>query len=183
MRKRTFTELFNERPSADELNEMPRFPVIGILDNIRSMHNVGSMFRTADGARINSLFLTGYTSIPPRKEIDKTALGATETVPWQHFRTGLEAAERARKDGYQIWVLEQTTNSADVFSQPVEQPVALVVGNEVWGVSDDIVSIADKAIEIPMFGLKQSLNVSVAFGLAVYSVLNNMDKNLFIAGP
>lgn len=172
MRKKTFAELFAEQPDLETLKKLPRLPMICILENIRSMYNVGSIFRTADAVRVAELYLAGYTPVPPRKEIDKTALGATESVPWQHFDNARAAVEQARKKGYSIWVLEQTAGGEDLLTLEVKEPVALVLGNEVWGISDDIVKMADRAVELPMLGHKQSLNVSVAFGVAVYSLYN-----------
>ena len=124
-----------------ELEDMPRRPLVAVLENIRSLWNVGSIFRTADAVRVAELYLAGYTPVPPRKEIDKTALGATESVPWQHFADAQVAVEQARKKGYRIWVLEQTAGGEDLLTLEVKEPVALVLGNEVWGVSDDIVKM------------------------------------------
>lgn len=150
----------------------PRAPVYGLLDNIRSLYNVGSIFRTSDGALIRKLFLCGYTPRPPRKEIDKTALGATSTVPWEYYRDPLEAISAAKVEGATVCVLEQTTNSQPYYDvTPSDFPLCLVVGNEITGVSPSVIRQADKAIEIPMYGTKQSLNAAVAYGIALFDLL------------
>lgn len=178
-RKRTFTELFNERPEPGQLKTLNRFPVIAILENIRSMHNVGAIFRTADAVRLEAIYLAGYTPEPPRKEIEKTALGATETVPWKKFQSPTEAILAAKKLGFEIWVLEQTTESNNIMTVPVSSPVAVVAGNEVWGVSEEVIRLADKAVEIPQYGHKQSLNVSVAMGITFYTIMANITSELW----
>jgi tRNA G18 (ribose-2'-O)-methylase SpoU len=142
-----------------------------MLDNIRSLYNVGSIFRTSDGAWIQELFLTGYTPHPPRIEIEKTALGATGTVPWRHFPDPLDALSAARAAGATICVLEQTTSSRPYFAiTPGDFPLCLVVGNELTGVAPALVSASETAIEIPMYGTKHSLNAAVAFGIAVFEL-------------
>ncbi len=169
MRKLTHEEI--RRIPKDEAINSARTPVIGLLDNIRSLYNVGSMFRTADGAALQSLYLCGYTPSPPRKEIDKTALGSTETVPWKKFPSALEGARHAKSIGARVLVLEHTTDSRPYFEiDPAGFPVCLVVGNELVGVSPEVIQIADGALEIPMFGFKQSLNAAVAFGIAVFEL-------------
>ena len=172
MRKLTHHEITARRIPREDIATVPRTPVIGLLDNIRSLYNVGSIFRTSDGARAEALFLTGYTPRPPRKEIDKTALGATQTVPWQYFTDPVEAALEARRRGARICILEHTTASRPYYSvRKGDFPICLVVGNELTGVSGALVSQADMAIEIPMIGVKQSLNAAVAYGIAVFELL------------
>jgi tRNA G18 (ribose-2'-O)-methylase SpoU len=172
IRKLTHHEITARRVPREDIGAVPRTPVIGLLDNIRSLYNVGSMFRTSDGARAEALFLTGYTPRPPRKEIEKTALGATQTVPWQYFTDPLEAAREARLRGARICILEHTTASVPYFSiRKGDFPVCLVVGNELTGVSGALVAQADMAIEIPMIGVKQSLNAGVAYGIALFELL------------
>ena len=173
MRKKTFEELHKAQPSLRDLKNLPRTPIIIILENIRSMHNVGSIFRTADALRLQEIILTGFTPVPPRPEIEKTALGATRSVPWKQIKEPVEAIQYIKEKEYSLWVLEQTTESKDILTFSPEFPLALVLGNEVWGVSDTRVSLADGALEIPMLGNKQSLNVSVAMGVAVYSLYRN----------
>ena len=171
MRKLRTEEIEVHRPTPATLSQVTRLPLIGVLDNIRSLYNVGSMFRTADGALLQSLYLTGYTPCPPRKEIEKTALGATHSVPWLFFGEPRDALESARKTGARICVLEQTTKSRPYTTIKKEEfPICLVVGNELTGVTTSIIDAADFAIEIPMFGIKHSLNAAVAFGIAVFEL-------------
>jgi 23S rRNA (guanosine2251-2'-O)-methyltransferase len=172
MRKLRTEEITAQRVPKEQIQSAQRLPIFGMLDNIRSLYNVGSMFRTSDGAFIRHLYLTGYTPKPPRPEIDKTALGATETVPWSHFTTPLDAVREARLAGARICVLEQTTKSVPYYNIPLSHfPICLVVGNELTGISPEIVSAADMALEIPMFGTKHSLNAAVAYGIAIFEMV------------
>jgi tRNA G18 (ribose-2'-O)-methylase SpoU len=167
MRKLGYEELTQQRLSQDELASAGRHPVTLILEDIRSLYNVGSIFRTADAARLQELILCGYTPTPPRKEISKTALGATETVPWRSFPTAAEAVQELRSHGVHVYALEQTDRSiplADLTSAHI--PIALVLGNEIGGVSAETLAVCDGAIEIPMYGVKHSFNVAVAAGIA-----------------
>jgi len=170
-RKLTFEEIFAARPAVDELKDMPRTPLVVIVENIRSMHNVGSIFRSSDGAGVRHLYLTGYTAVPPRPEIEKTALGATESVPWSYHKSAAEVVSRLKGQGYEIVVVEQTTESRPFFKTEYRFPLCLIMGNEVDGVSDELVAMADKAVDIPMLGIKHSLNVSVAYGIVLYGIL------------
>lgn len=170
MRKLRHTEI--PRPAPEEVQTLPRHPVCAVLDNIRSIYNVGSMFRTADAALVETLWLTGYTGTPSHPNIHKTALGAQDTVPWEQDEAPAPIVGRLRQQGYTVAVLEITdtpTSTLDV--QPSHFPLCLVVGNEVEGVRPEIVQLADLALEIPQYGAKQSLNVSVAFGIAVFDVV------------
>jgi tRNA G18 (ribose-2'-O)-methylase SpoU len=143
-----------------------------MLDSIRSLYNVGSIFRSSDGALIKQLLLCGYTPCPPRKEIEKTALGSTKSVPWTFFPNPLDAAHSLKKEGVRICVLEQTTDSIPYYRiQKKDFPLCLVVGNEITGISPEVVDAADLAIEIPMFGTKQSLNAAVAYGIALFDLV------------
>jgi 23S rRNA (guanosine2251-2'-O)-methyltransferase len=172
VRKLTHEEISLKRLKADEARIATRLPIYGLLDNIRSLYNVGSMFRSSDGAMVEKLYLCGHTPHPPRKEIDKTALGATGTVPWEYAVNPLEAVTALRSAGIRICVLEQTTNSLPYYDiRKADFPICLVVGNEIAGVSPELVAAADMAIEIPMCGSKQSLNVAVAFGVALYDLV------------
>jgi len=147
-----------------------RLPSFALLDNIRSVWNVGSMFRTADAVGLGGLFLTGMTATPPRKDIEKTALGATLTVPWDYWQDSVEAARRIKDQGIALVALEQTSRSIDwqEFSFPF--PHCFIVGHEVSGVRSEVLDLADHAVEIPMAGTKQSLNVAVSFGILAYEV-------------
>jgi len=172
VRKLTHEEISAQRIAPDQLYAAVRAPIIGFLDNIRSLYNVGSIFRTSDGALIDSLYLAGYTPHPPRKEIEKTALGSTKTIPWRYFRDPMEGINAARATGARICVLEHTTGSRPYTSlTPADFPLCLVVGNELTGITPAVISAADLAIEIPMHGTKQSLNAAVAYGIALFELL------------
>ncbi len=171
IRKLTFQEITSLRPNLDEISAKTRVPVSVIIENIRSLYNVGSMFRTSDGAGIEKLFICGYTACPPRREIDKTALGSTESVPWEWRRSAKEAIDELKAKGYTIVALEHTDKSMSVWEAPFHFPLCLVVGNEVEGVNQETLDACDEAIEIPMYGIKQSLNVAVAYGIGVYSIV------------
>ena len=150
-----------------------RLPLVVVLNNIRSAYNVGSIFRTADGAGVEKIWICGITGFPPNKEISKTALGAEYEVPWSYEEDPLTAIRNLKKAGYQIVFLEQMANSVLYQDFKPAFPVALVVGNEVGGVSEQLVAHCDVAIEIEMAGLKNSLNVSVAFGIIAYHFRNH----------
>ncbi len=172
MRKLTHDEISQQRLSNDDVRSAERLPIYAMLDNIRSLYNVGSMFRTSDGALIRKLFLSGYTPHPPRKEIDKTALGATQTVPWEYHRTSEESISAIRRQGVRICILEHSTASVPYYQiTKADFPLCLVVGNEIMGVSSSVIAAADCAIEIPMYGAKQSLNAAVAYGIAVFELV------------
>lgn len=179
MRKLNHEEIASQRISPESESTSPRHPIIAIIDSVRSLYNIGSIFRTSDGSRIEKLILTGYSPRPPRKEIEKTALGATATVPWEYVRDPLQAISDARKAGYRICVLEHTDCSVPHYSlTSLDFPICLVVGNEITGVSSEIVSLADCAIEIPMYGMKQSLNVAVAYGIAVFELVRILKQEV-----
>jgi tRNA G18 (ribose-2'-O)-methylase SpoU len=149
-----------------------RTPVYALLDNVRSLYNVGSMYSTSDGACLAGLFLCGYTPCPPRKEIEKTALGATETVPWARYQDARKAVARIRELGARVCVLEVRPGARPYTDlTPADFPLCLVVGNELTGVSPLLLAEADMTIRIPMLGSKNSLNAAVAFGIAVYECL------------
>ena len=171
IRKLSYEEIFSRRPKLDALRQMPRHPIYALIENIRSLHNVGSIFRSSDGALLEKLFLTGYTACPPRTEIDKTALGSTDSVPWSYSCDPQPVIDQLKKDQVQIVVVEHCNRSVPYTEAEYRFPLCLVMGNEVDGVSETIVQQADIAIDLPMFGLKQSLNVSVAFGIVLYHIL------------
>lgn len=175
MQRKTMEEL--ERKSPEELRESEKQPVIVILDDVRSMHNVGSTFRTCDAFAIEALYLCGYTPAPPHRDIHKTALGATETVNWKHFETTTDAVEHARAAGYKILAVEQAHNSTMLNAYDRKQDkIALVFGNEVSGVSDETLASADGCIEIPQWGAKHSLNISVSVGVVLWELARNTGK-------
>nr|WP_295873719.1 RNA methyltransferase [uncultured Chitinophaga sp.] len=160
------------RKTVDEFKAADKTPVVLVLDNVRSMHNVGSVFRTADAFLLQGIVLCGYTPVPPHRDINKTALGATETVDWQYFPTTMEAVEALKNAGYLIMTIEQAAGSVmlDAFAPPTSQPLALVFGNEVSGVDAGVMKIADGCIEIPQSGMKHSLNISVSTGIVVWDI-------------
>ncbi|HLF20849.1 MAG TPA: RNA methyltransferase [Bacteroidota bacterium] len=171
MRKLTHAEIAQKRIKPDEISHAQRIPVSVIVDNVRSLYNVGSIFRTSEGAMVAKLILTGFTPYPPRKEIEKTALGSTNSVPWQYIENPGDAVALMKAQGYKICCLELTDSGTSYDQiQPTDFPLCVVVGNEVTGISRGIVDQSDIAIEIPMFGTKQSLNVAVAYGIAVFEL-------------
>ncbi len=150
------------------------FHLAAVLDNIRSAFNVGAIFRTSDGAGFEKIFLCGITPTPENLKVQKTALGAEKVIPWKHGWDILETAQGLKKDGYQLWSLEGGTTSNVIFSQlnriQPDDKIALIVGNEVSGVDPEVVKISDECVYLPMEGIKESLNVAVAFGIAAYYI-------------
>jgi 23S rRNA (guanosine2251-2'-O)-methyltransferase len=169
--KKSMDEL--ERKTGEEARQAGKHPVIVILDDVRSMHNVGSAFRTCDAFAASAIYLCGYTPAPPHRDIHKTALGATETVSWKHFPSTTDAVTAAKEAGYKIFAVEQAHNSLplNTWSWDRKDRVALVFGNEVAGVSDEVLSIADGCIEIPQWGSKHSLNISVSIGVVLWEMI------------
>jgi len=167
------------RKSVAEFKESDKIPVIIILDNIRSMHNVGSVFRTADAFLLQAIYLCGYTPQPPHRDINKTALGATETVEWKYFDTAPDAIESVKKSGYSVIAIEQAEKSISLqkYSPKDSDKIAVVFGNEVTGVGDDILKMANACIEIPQLGMKHSLNISVAAGIVLWELVRNRIAN------
>ncbi|MCG8342989.1 MAG: RNA methyltransferase [Chlorobiales bacterium] len=160
------------RPSVNDYVRMEKHPVIVMLHNIRSMYNVGSVFRTADATAIERIIITGYTATPPRKEIDKTALGAQESVQWEYFSRPEEVLGKLKDQGFTICGLEIAENSTPYTEVGIENfPMCLVLGNEVEGIDSEVLQFCDYVLEIPQFGTKHSLNVSVAAGIALYEMV------------
>ncbi|MCF6359632.1 MAG: RNA methyltransferase [Cyclobacteriaceae bacterium] len=174
MRKLKNEEL--NRLTPEEFKSRVKTPVILILDNIRSMNNVGSAFRTSDAFLVEAIYLTGITAKPPHRDINKTALGATDTVDWEYFSTTQEAVEKAKSDGFIIAAVEQADDSTFLndFKPKKEAKYAFVFGNEAFGVEDDIVKQADICLEIPQFGSKHSLNISVSIGVVLWDLINKI---------
>ena len=168
MRKLRNSEL--GRLSSEEYTASEKTPLILVLDNIRSMHNVGSIFRTADCFRVAHIYLCGLTPIPGHAEIEKTALGATESVDWSHNESTMTCLKELRKEGHRIAALEQAERSIDLRDYHANGPIVLVLGHEVKGVAQEVVDFSDDVIEIKQFGTKHSLNVSVGTGMAVYEL-------------
>lgn len=171
MRKLGMDEL--NRKSVNEFRESEKIPVIVVLDNIRSMHNVGSVFRTADAFLVQAIYICGYTPQPPHRDIHKTALGATETVEWRYFSTATEAVRELRSAGYSVFAVEQTEGSVPLqeFGAGHGGRLAVVFGNEVSGVGEEALAYCDGSIEIPQWGMKHSLNVSIAAGIVLWELV------------
>lgn len=172
MRKLLYDEILAERKTNEAALQAVRHPVSVLLDNIRSLYNVGSLFRTCDSALAEKLILTGYTPYPPRVEIDKTALGATSSVPWKYYKFPADAISDLKAEGKKIFALELTDEKRmydDIL--PEDFPVCLVLGNELSGISNDVMRLCDDSVEIPMYGVKHSLNVSVSGGIAIYEAV------------
>ena len=164
------------RMSVDEFKDAEKLPVCLLLDNIRSLHNVGSAFRTADAFRMEKIILTGITGSPPHREIHKTALGATDSVAWEYVESTTRAIEALKKAGYVIVAVEQTTESLRLndFQPEKGKSYCFVFGNEVNGVSDEVMEYANLAVEIPQSGTKHSLNISVCLGIVVWEVFKKL---------
>jgi len=169
--KRSNDELKADRPTTNELKFIPKAPIYFMLENIRSVYNVGSIFRTADGFGASKIYLTGYTACPPREDLTKTALGSEKVVPWIQFEDSLEAIDDIIDKGITPIVVVQTIKSESIYELDFEFPVCIILGNEVEGVTEEVVKKVDLHAEIPMKGIKQSLNVSVAAGIAGFELL------------
>jgi 23S rRNA (guanosine2251-2'-O)-methyltransferase len=177
MKKRSMDEL--NRLSKEEFKSQEKREIVVMLDNIRSMHNVGSVFRTADAFAIEKIILLGITAVPPHREIEKTALGATETVAWEHQHDGLAVIDHYKNLGYTIAAIEQAESShmLDQLDMSSRKKMLVILGNEVDGVQQALVDQSDLCIEIPQFGTKHSLNVSVAAGIVLYALSHAMTAN------
>lgn len=174
MRKLANAEL--ERKSLSEFKAAQKTPIIVILDDIRSLHNIGSVFRTSDAFLIEKIYLCGITATPPNKEIHKTALGATETVVWEYAKDILSVIEKLRAENVHIWSIEQTENAVmlNEFMPEAETKYALIFGNEVKGVSQEAINLSDGVIEIPQLGSKHSLNISVSAGIVIWDLFQKL---------
>lgn len=176
MRKLTMPEL--NRLDVADYHRVKKTPIIILLDNVRSMENVGSFFRTADAFRIEAIYLCGITACPPHREIHKTALGADESVDWKYFETTAEACEHLQSEGYKIFAVEQVENSIKLSDFKTPEKSAYIFGNEVDGVDDEVLKYCEQAIEIPQEGTKHSLNVSVSGGIVMYHLFNDLKRLL-----
>lgn len=168
MRKLKITEL--NRLSVEEFKESDKLPLIVVLDDVRSLHNVGSVFRSSDAFRVEAIYLCGITAVPPQPEIHKTALGAEDTVDWKYFENTLEAVGELKEKGYNVYSVEQVEGSTLLNELTLEEggKYAVIMGNEVKGVKQEVVNASDRCIEIPQFGTKHSLNVSVTAGIIIW---------------
>ncbi|MGY6520831.1 MAG: RNA methyltransferase [Mongoliitalea sp.] len=174
MKKLSMDEL--NRLSVEEFKKVEKIPLVIILDNVRSLNNVGSAFRTSDAFLIEKIYLCGITGTPPHREIQKTALGATESVAWSYVENTLQAIEELKKEGYTICSVEQVDESIALHRFEVENSgrYALVFGNEVFGVDEAVIKSSDKVIEIPQLGTKHSLNISVSMGIVIWDFVSKL---------
>jgi 23S rRNA (guanosine2251-2'-O)-methyltransferase len=177
MKKLSLQEL--NRISVDTFKEVDKNNLVVVLDNIRSMHNVGTFFRTGDAFAVEKLVLVGITAQPPHREIQKTALGATESVQWEYVTSAVETIQNFKKEGYKIYAIEQTDKSILLqnFKAKKDDKLVVIFGNEVSGVSDELLTLCDGAIEIPQFGTKHSFNVSVTSGIVLWELVRQQKLN------
>ena len=175
MRKLENKEL--ERKSVTDFKQAEKTPIIILLDDIRSLHNIGSVFRTADAFLIEKIYLCGITATPPNKEIHKTALGATETVAWEYHKNVTDVIAQLKEDGVQVFAVEQVENAVFLQNFKIQKDTkyALVFGNEVYGVSQEAIALCDGSIEIPQLGTKHSLNISVSTGIVVWDLFQKLN--------
>ncbi len=179
MEKLTHSEILNLRITPETAKRCTRNPIYLLALNIRSLYNIGSLFRTADSALVEELILTGYTPHPPREEIKKTALGADETVPWQYFKDPVDAISYLKDKSVNVIAVEITNKKRMYDSLTIEEfPLCLVLGNEITGIDNHILAMCDDAIEIPMYGVKHSLNVSVAAGITVFEAVRKFKSSV-----
>jgi 23S rRNA (guanosine2251-2'-O)-methyltransferase len=173
MRKLSMEEL--GRKSVDEFKQSDKFPIIVILENIRSAYNVGSVFRTSDAFLIEAIYIIGYSAKPPHKEIKKTALGAEETVTWRYFKTSAEAIEELKIRKYKVYAVEQAVGSYKLNAANFRQneKIAVVFGNEVSGIEQSTIQLCDGCIEIPQLGMKHSLNIATAAGIVLWELIRS----------
>ncbi len=176
MKKLTHDEISQSRSTIETLHKVKKLPVYVVLNSIRSNYNVGSIFRTSDGAMIEKLYLCGYTPHPPKKEILKTALGSTESVSWEYVKNPKDVLLKLKSQSVKICALELTDTSKNYYDiSKKDLPLCLLVGNEISGVSQELLDICDFSVEIPQYGIKQSLNVAVAYGIAIFELRKTFD--------
>jgi tRNA G18 (ribose-2'-O)-methylase SpoU len=178
MRKLKITEL--NRINAEEFKEAKKLPLIVVLDEIRSLHNIGSVFRTSDAFRVESIYLCGITATPPHPELHKTALGAEYTVDWKYFNNTLDAVNKLKSDGYIVYSIEQAEGSImlDELELDTTKKYAIVMGNEVKGVQQEVINNSNGCIEIPQYGTKHSLNVSVTTGIVIWDFFKKLNLTI-----
>lgn len=174
MKKKDVLEL--NRVTADEFKKINKIPLVVVLDNIRSLNNIGSVFRTSDAFLVSAVYLCGITAVPPHIEIHKTALGAEESVAWKYYKHTCEAVDNLKEDGYTVYAVEQVNNSISLVDIELskDNKYAIVLGNEVKGVEQAIVDKCDQSIEIPQFGTKHSLNISISAGLVIWDFFKKL---------
>ncbi len=176
MRKLRNKEL--NRLTIKEFKEIQKTPIIVILDNVRSLNNVGSVFRTSDALGLEAIYLCGITPTPPHNDIHKTALGAEESMDWIYFEDTKQTIDALHEKGYKVYCVEQAEKSISLpsFKPEVQQPIALIFGNEVKGVQQSVIDLSDGCIEIPQFGTKHSFNISVSAGIVLWEATKNIKK-------
>jgi tRNA G18 (ribose-2'-O)-methylase SpoU len=176
MKKLRTSEL--NRLSIEDFQKSEKNPVVVVLDNIRSMNNIGSVFRTCDAFRVEKLFLCGITATPPHREIQKTALDATESVDWKYFEDTVSAIQSLKQNGFTVFAVEQTDDSFLLNHLEVKhnEKIAIVFGNEINGISDDALLICDHGLEIPQYGTKHSLNISVSVGIVLWDIISKITR-------
>ena len=170
-----------QRLSVDEFHEAPKLPLIVVLDDVRSLHNVGSVFRSGDAFRVEAVYLCGITATPPHPEIHKTALGGEDSVAWRYFPTATEAVESLHNDGFFVYSIEQVEGSTKLqnLQLDTDRRYAIVLGNEVKGVHQEVVDMSDGCLEVAQFGTKHSLNVSVTAGMVIWEVAKKFLSKTF----
>ena len=180
MKNRKLRTIEMNRISVEEFREAEKMPLIVVLDDVRSMYNIGSVFRTCDAFRVEAIYLCGITSCPPHPEIHKTALGAEDAVDWHYSKEALETVKSLQQQGYRVLAIEQVEGSTMLQEFIAEQgkKYAIVLGNEVKGVSQNVVDSCDGCLEIPQFGTKHSLNVSTAAGIVMWEMRNRLNSNI-----
>ncbi len=174
MRKLKVDEL--HRITVDKFKKVDKLPIVVVLDDIRSLYNVGSVFRTSDAFRVEAIYLCGITAVPPSAEIHKTALGAEFSVDWKYYKSAVEAVDELKKEGYVVYSIEQVENSIsfDTFNPYINKKYAIVMGNEVKGVQQEVIDHSDGCLELPQYGTKHSLNVSVTAGIVIWEMFVRM---------
>lgn len=177
MKKLSHEEILQVKPSVEAVKKKKRSPIYAVLDNIRSLYNVGAIFRTSDGVMLEKLYLCGITGCPPRNEISKTALGAEEIVPFEYSENAVDAVKKLKKKGVKIVAVEIAHGSVSYDKAEYDFPVCFVVGHEVKGISDELMTLVDMSVHVPMLGRANSLNVATCYGIIVYDALRKLSEN------
>lgn len=177
MKKLSHEEILEVKPSVEEVKAKRRTPIYALLDNVRSLHNVGAIFRTSDGVLLEKLFLCGITGCPPRSEITKTALGAEEVVPWEYSTDAKEVLRALKGQGVKIVAVEIAHGSLPYDEAEYDFPICFVVGHEVKGINDEVMELVDMSVHVPMLGRANSLNVATCYGIIVYDALRKLSQN------
>jgi 23S rRNA (guanosine2251-2'-O)-methyltransferase len=169
------------RKSVEEFKQSDKIPIVAVLENIRSAYNIGSVFRTADAFLLKAVYITGYSAVPPHKEIKKTALGAEESVDWKHFENAGKAIDELHQSGYKVYAVEQAEGSCELqaFGYKPGDKIAVVFGNEVTGVEQSTIKQCDGCIEIPQLGMKHSLNIATAAGVVLWELVRRYPLSPF----